>query len=277
MLIWLAAWLHAYFGYTLPTAFTYFSTRMIFASATSLIFTIWLGPLFIRKLYALKIGQTIRDSDECPLLAELHGKKKDTPTMGGVLILSAMVVSLFLWMDLESAFTWILLFVTLALGFLGGIDDYLKLRHKNSRGLSGRNKLLVQVGVSSMIALYLLCPAVTSLGAVKPPTAKMQLEPKKYATFPTDAYVTRLYVPFFKEPILILDGWLKIVSFALIVFVITGASNAVNLTDGLDGLAAGCLVMVSIVLALFAFLSNHIDLARYLHILYIEDSGEIGV
>jgi phospho-N-acetylmuramoyl-pentapeptide-transferase len=96
-------------------------------------------------------------------------------------------------------------------------------------------------------------------------------------TLDTSEYIEQFYLPFWKDPVWVFDGWLKIFSFFIIVFVITGASNAVNLTDGLDGLAAGCLVMVSLVLALFAFLSNHIDLARYLNILYIEGSGEIAV
>ncbi len=119
----------------------------------------------------------------------------------------------------------------------------------------------------------------------RPPTAKvLSMQPREgrrplatAQTLATDEYVTRLYLPFYKDPVLILDGALKILCFFLIVFVITGSSNAVNLTDGLDGLAAGCLVMVSLVLGLFAFLSNHIELARYLNILYIEGSGEIAV
>src|SRR5690349_6796034 len=111
--------------FKIPSAFMYFSSRMIFASVTSLLLTIFLGPRFIKKLYEMKIGQQVRSLEEVPLLAELHGKKKDTPTMGGVLILSSMLVSLLLWMDLRSLFTWILCLTTVILGFLGGFDDYL--------------------------------------------------------------------------------------------------------------------------------------------------------
>lgn len=289
MLLFLLEWFRDSLGWKIPAAFLYFSTRMILAAVTSLLLTVLLGPRFIKKLYELKIGQEIRSLQECPLLAQLHGKKKDTPTMGGILILFSMGVSLFLWMDLTRIFTWILLLTTAVLGFLGGLDDYLKLRYKNSKGLSARKKMAFQLGFSSLIALYLLCPAVTNAVAgsrfFQPPTAKEQIillkEAKKpivqTKTLSTQEYATHFYFPFFKDPVFLLDGGMRVVAFCLILFVITGASNAVNLTDGLDGLAAGCLIMVSLVLGLFAFLSNHIDLARYLHILYIEGSGEIGV
>ena len=159
MLLLLVEWLRA-LGWKIPLAFTYFSSRMILAAASSLVLTILWGPWFIKKLYELKIGQSIRSVQECPLLAELHGKKKDTPTMGGVLILWTMTLSLFLWMDLRHSFTWILCFTTLSLGVLGGWDDYLKLRHKNSSGLRGRKKMAFQIGFSGLIALYLRCPPV---------------------------------------------------------------------------------------------------------------------
>lgn len=288
MLLWLLDYLTSTLHLKIPAAFMYFSTRMIFASITSLLITIFLGPRFIKKLYELKIGQPIRSLQEVPLLAELHGKKKDTPTMGGILILFSMLISLLLWMDLENVFTWILAITALVLGTLGATDDYLKLALKNSKGLKARFKMLCQLGFSSLIALYLLFPTVSDWvfgDKTHLPTAKEQVlvsqgGKRPYiqtTTYSMQEYMEQIYIPFFKDPVFVLDGFLKIIAFFFIVFVITGSSNAVNLTDGLDGLAAGCLVMVSVVLALFAFLSNHIDLARYLHILYIEGSGEIGV
>ncbi len=285
MLLLILEWLRDSMGWKIPSAFTYFSTRMILASATALLLTIFLGPKFIRKLYELKIGQAIRGAEECPLLAELHGKKKDTPTMGGILILFAMVAALLLWMDLANVFTWILLFTTLVLGCLGGADDYMKLRYKNSKGLKAKKKMACQIGFSAIVAFYLLSPAfsngIAGKNFLKAPIAKEQTATPKSGVqtvvLNTQEYIARFYLPFLKDPVFILDGALRILSFLLIIFVITGASNAVNLTDGLDGLAAGCLVMVSLVLALFAFLSNNIDLARYLNILYIEGSGEIAV
>ncbi|HSX11613.1 MAG TPA: phospho-N-acetylmuramoyl-pentapeptide-transferase [Chlamydiales bacterium] len=285
MLIFFFVWLQS-LNVKVPMAFTYFSTRMILAAATALLLTIFLGPRFIKKLYEMKIGQPIRSVQEVPLLAELHGKKKETPTMGGILILFSMVISLFLWMDLTAVFTWILLLTTLVLGVLGGADDYLKLRYKNSKGLKGRAKMAVQVGFSALVAIYLLCPAVTNAIAgerfLRAPTAKEQESEARegrrplihVTTLTTQEYTRQFYFPFFKDPICTLP---TLLAFFFIIFVITGSSNAVNLTDGLDGLAAGCLVMCSMVLALFAFLSNHIDLARYLNILYIEGSGEIAV
>lgn len=276
LLEWLSEWIH------IPSAFTYFSTRMLMAALTSLLFTIFWGPRFIKKLYEWKIGQPIRGVEECPLLAELHSKKKDTPTMGGILILSSMALSLFLWMDLRSVFTLLLLLTTLVFGYLGGVDDYFKLRYKNAKGLAPRKKMLAQVGFSALVALYLLCPAVqntlSSGSWFRPPTAKEVVAPKApTVTLSTQQYASQWYIPFFKDPIVTFHGWGWAFAALLTILVITGSSNAVNLTDGLDGLAAGCLIMVSLVLALFAFLSNHIELARYLNILYIEGSGEIAV
>lgn len=276
LLEFLSEWIH------IPAAFTYFSTRMLMAALTSLLFTIFFGPRFIKKLYEWKIGQPIRGVEECPLLAELHSKKKDTPTMGGILILSSMALSLCLWMDLRSIFTLLLLLATLVFGYLGGVDDYFKLRYKNAKGLAPRKKMLAQVGFSALVALYLFCPVVqntfSSGSWFRPPIAKEVIASKSpVTTLSTQEYASRWYVPFFKDPIITFHGWGWIFAVLLTILVITGSSNAVNLTDGLDGLATGCLIMVSLVLALFAFLSNHVELARYLNILYIEGSGEIAV
>ena len=147
-------------GLRVPPAFKYYSTRMMLAAITSVIICIFLGPRFIKKLYELKIGQTIR-SEDCPLLGQLHEKKKDTPTMGGALILSSMLVSMFLWMDLQNSFTLLLTFTTIVLGFLGARDDYLKLKYKNTKGISAKKKLLIQAFVGGVLACYLLIPAVT--------------------------------------------------------------------------------------------------------------------
>lgn len=264
------------FGIKIPLVFEYVSTRMLLAAITSLMISVFLGPYFIRKLYELKIGQSIRTED-CPLLGELHSKKKDTPTMGGILILFSMVVSMVLWMDLRHVFTLILFVTTIVLGFLGGRDDYLKLKYKNPKGLSGKKKLIIQLALSGLLAAYLFIPSVNQslhLGDwFTPPVIKEQNE----QMLTLNQYASRIYVPFFKDPIFVVSGALVVVSAALMIFSVTGASNAVNLTDGLDGLAAGCLIMVGTCLALIGFVSNNVDLARYLNILYIEGSGEIAV
>lgn len=282
MILFLYEYLTSIWGWKIPAAFVYSSTRMMLAALTALLFTIFIGPFCIRKLYEFKTGQSIRVED-CPLLVELHKKKKETPTMGGILILNAMVVSLVLWMDLKNAYTLLLFITTLWLGILGGIDDYLKLKYKNSKGLKSSRKFLLQNLLALFIALYLFCPPVTRFvqrgSWFPPPVAKEQLAaPKKEnVSLTTQQYMSHYFVPFFKDPLFILKNGSIILGVLFSIFVITGSSNAVNLTDGLDGLAAGCLIMASGVLALFAFLSNHIEMARYLNILYIEGSGEIAI
>lgn len=295
MLLMLFDWL-VQIGVKVPHVFLYFSTRMLLAAITSLLFCIILGPRFIKKLYEMKIGQTIR-TDECPLLGKLHHNKQDTPTMGGVLILSSILLSLLLWMDLKHPFTFILAGTTIFLGALGGMDDYLKLKHRNTKGLSGKKKLLGQVFVSLFVAGYLLVPSVSegihSGSWYTPPVVKEQ-ERRSYSmqefllggysssideesVLSLKEYGSRFYVPFLKGAMIHCCGWWVIFAAFMIMFVITGSSNAVNLTDGLDGLAAGNLIMVSVCFALIAFLSNNIDLARYLNILYVEGSGEIAI
>lgn len=270
-------------GIRVPSAFTYSSTRMLLAALTALLLSIFWGPRFIKKLYELKTGQSIRVED-CPMLAQLHEKKKNTPTMGGILMLCSMVIALLLWMDLTSSFTLILLVTTVWLGFIGGLDDYLKLKHKNSNGLSPKKKLFFQVLLAALIGLYTLSPTIVSKVKVGnwfvPPEAKEQIQKTKPViakNLKTEEYMAQYYVPFFKDPIFILKGSLVIMAFFFTLFIIVGSSNAVNLTDGLDGLASGCVIMVSLVLGLVAFLSNNIEMARYLNILYIEGSGEIAV
>ncbi|CAF23976.1 phospho-N-acetylmuramoyl-pentapeptide-transferase [Candidatus Protochlamydia amoebophila] len=273
-----------------PSVFSYYSTRMILAAITSLLLSIFLGPYFIRKLYELKIGQSIRKED-CPLLGQLHEKKQNTPTMGGILILSSMLVSLVLWMDLTHIFTLILFVTTVFLGLIGGRDDYLKLKYKNTKGMSARGKLFFQFVLSAAIASYFLLSSVNEMFEkwtwFQPPVIKEQIVVKNSETLqemPSQTksislkeYASRLYIPFFKEPVVTFGGISLILMAFFIFFVITGSSNAANLTDGLDGLLAGCLVTAAGSLCLIAFVSNHVDIARYLNILYIEGSGEIAI
>lgn len=270
-------------GFKVPAVFEYYSTRMALGAVFSLIVTIAFGKRFIKKLYEWKIGESVR-IEHCPLLGKLHHKKADTPTMGGILILFSLLLSLFLWMDLKSPFTLILLLTTVVIGFIGAFDDYLKLRYKNKKGMPGKLKMLLQVSFSSAVALYLLwTPFQDALHMGKwfvPPTAQelsqdATLEDMAHLT--TQGYASRLYVPFFKRPLFSFHGIALIAMACLIIFVITGSSNAVNLTDGLDGLAAGTILLASGSFALIAFLSNHLELSRYLNILYIEGSGEIAI
>lgn len=267
------------------SVFTYYSTRMMLAAITSLIVSIFLGPFCIRYLSKLKAGQSIRSDDKI---------KKETPSMGGILILTAMFISMFLWMDLSHIFTLILFVITLGLGLIGGYDDYLKLRYKNVKGLPGKKKFLLQMLLGGIVAIYFLFPMVNQTLQIGdwylPPQIKENILVQQYATEQMPAQTTvilapvslkefasRIYLPFFKDPVLRLTGGMTIIAALFIIFVVAGSSNAVNLTDGLDGLATGCLILVASCLALIAFLSNNIDFASYLNILYIEGSGEVAI
>ena len=217
-----------------------------------------MGPYFIRKLYELKIGQSIR-KDECPLLGKLHEKKQNTPTMGGILILFSMAVSLLLWMDFTHVFTLILLVTTIYLGFLGGRDDYLKLKYKNTKGMSAKGKLFFQILLSCIIAVYFLWTPASqwishgvglSLLLSKKTLCQRDVKASSLACIlPRIFHSARICLAdlysFFKEPVLIFGGFSLLFMAFFYFFVITGSSNAANLTDGLDGLAAGSLIMVA--------------------------------
>jgi phospho-N-acetylmuramoyl-pentapeptide-transferase len=179
-------------------------------------------------------------------------------------------------MDPTSSYTLIFFVTIIWLGCIGGYDDYLKLKHKNSKGLRPRKKFAAQILFAALIAAYGLCPGLAEkleMGRwFAPPTAKVQTQVSK-----TTEFMTQYYVPFYKEPLFQLTGLLTVVGFLITIVVITGSSNAVNLTDGLDGLASGCVILVAGVLALVAFLSNNLEVSRYLNIIYIEGASEIAV
>lgn len=282
MLLLVLEFLSRVFSVKVPAAFGYASTRMILAALTTLLLTITIGPWMIRKLYLLKTGQSIR-VEACPFLADLHQHKKKTPTMGGALILCSMLIALLLWMDWKSSFTLLLLMTTVWLGFLGGIDDYLKMKRKSSRGIRSRYKFCLQVAFSTLFALYLFYPVVTKVIQIgdwfSPPVVKAQFLEHEHQVSDDDGQqgYGYYYVPFKKNPLVFLSGWQVIGAIVITVLVVTGASNAVNLSDGLDGLAAGLVLLVAIVFAVFAFLSNHSEIAAYLNIASIKGSVEIGV
>jgi len=276
----------------LPLVFSYYSVRMMLAALTSLLLMIFLGPRFMRSIQSMSSDQASRTED-CRLLTQ-NATKRHTPTMGGILILFSMLMSMLLWMDLSHIFTFILLITTVVFGIVGARDDYLKLKYRSKKGISGRKKLFWQCLVSAALSLYLLCPSVTEAVAIgplfHPPVIKERVHhspsteeaeeettSSHYQQLSLKEYASRFYFPFLKEPIFILSGIFSVLAFLIFVFVVTGSSNAVNLTDGLDGLASGCLIMVSSCLAVFAFVSNNLDLAGYLNILYIEGSGEIAI
>lgn len=272
MILLLQQLLRETYGWKFPLVLGYTSTRIMLAALTSLLIVIFFGPLFIRLVSGISKGQSIRTED-CESLAKKHQSKKDTPTMGGLLILISMLISMFLWMDLTSIFTVILFLTTVMLGALGFWDDYLKLKKKNTKGVRGKVKLAIQISIGLMLVLYFLVPHVAEALQwgkwFAPPIVKSVNEKISLSD-----YATRLYIPFFKGYVWQMGG---ILSALFMIFVVTGASNAVNLTDGLDGLAAGCVILVGATLALIAFLSNNLELSTYLNILYIEGIGEVAV
>ncbi|PZN33491.1 MAG: phospho-N-acetylmuramoyl-pentapeptide-transferase [Proteobacteria bacterium] len=224
--------------------FGYITLRAILAALSALLISLMIGPWMIRKLTARQIGQRVRDDGP-----KTHLLKAGTPTMGGALILVAMGTSTLLWADLANRFVWIALGVTLAFGLIGFWDDYLKLIVGNSRGLIARYKYFWQ--------------SVAALGAA--------LALWHTATSPAD---TALFVPFFKHVEIPLGAFGFIL---LTYFVLVGSSNAVNLTDGLDGLAIMPAVFVAGALGVFAYVTGHVVFSEYLQIPYIAGAGEMLV
>lgn len=241
MLVLLAEYLQQYFS---PLAVVqYLSLRAIFGVMTALSIMLLMGPWFIRQLSQKQIGQSVREDGP-----QSHLSKSGTPTMGGALLLFAIVISVLLWADLSNRFVWSVLFITIAYGLIGGVDDYRKVIEKNSKGLPAKWKFIWQSVAAIAVAIFL----------------------KTYAVSPEE---TQLIVPFFKSFALEL-GWFYLV---LGYFVIVGSSNAVNLTDGLDGLAIMPTVMVGSALGVIAYLVGNAKFALYLHIPYIPGTGELVV
>ena len=223
--------------------FKYITFRSAYSGVTALVLSLILGNYMIRILQKFQIEEKIRD--ECP---EHHALKSGTPTMGGLLILTTFLGSTLLWANLENRYIWLIILSVIGFGLIGFRDDILKLRKGN--GISAKEKLLLQILVGLGIGIYLL-----------------YFDPGRAE------YATRLSVPFFKEfrPDL---GFLYLL---FIVFIIVGTSNAVNLTDGLDGLAIGPIIIATLTYTGIAYICGHVKFAEYLRIQYIQDAGEIAV
>lgn len=235
---WLAQDIRAF------NVFSYITLRTVLATLTALIISFIIGPLMIRKLTAYKIGQSVRDDGP-----QTHLVKMGTPTMGGALILMAIALTTLLWADLSNRYIWVVLLTTLGFGAIGWVDDYRKVVHRNPKGLPARMKFFWQSVIAVCVALYLAA------------TAEIPAQ-------------TDMIVPFFKEVAIPLGAAGFVV---LTYFVIVGTSNAVNLTDGLDGLAIMPTVMISSALAVFAYVTGHVVFAKYLGIPYIPNAGELSV
>lgn len=241
MLVWLAEYLQHY--YRVFSVFHYITLRAILAALTALLIALIVGPFMIRWLAQYKVGQVVRDDGP-----KTHFSKAGTPTMGGALMIIAIVVSSLLWSDLNNIYVWVVLGVMLGFGLVGWIDDYRKLIRKNSKGLPARWKYLWQSIFGLAAAVFLYSKAVT----------------------PAE---TQLLIPFFKNIMIPLGVFYIIFTY----FVIVGTSNAVNLTDGLDGLAIMPIVLVGGALGIFAYVTGHAKFAEYLAVPHITGVGEIAV
>ncbi|BDM66044.1 phospho-N-acetylmuramoyl-pentapeptide-transferase [Shewanella sp. NFH-SH190041] len=241
MLVYLAEYLTQF--YTGFNVFSYLTFRAILGLLTALSFSLWWGPHLIERLQLLQIGQVVRNDGP-----ESHFSKRGTPTMGGLLILAGIFISVLLWGDLTSRYVWVMLFVLAAFGLIGFIDDYRKVVRKNTDGLIARWKYLLQSLGALVVAFYLYFSSAN----------------------PGE---TQLVVPFFKEVMPQLGALFILLAY----FTIVGSSNAVNLTDGLDGLAIMPTVMVAAAFALIAYLSGHYEFSNYLHIPYLPGSGELVI
>jgi phospho-N-acetylmuramoyl-pentapeptide-transferase len=222
--------------------FQYITFRAAYAAVTSLLICFIFGPAIIRGLTGLRAGEEIRTDGPAT-----HHSKSGTPTMGGVMIILAIVISALLWMDIRNLYTWVAVLATVGFGLLGFTDDFLKVVKKNSDGMRAKVKLLGQITIGTAIAVILY-------------TNRLET-------------TTHLYVPFFKEPVL--DMGMLYIPFAVLLLVAT--SNAVNLTDGLDGLATGLVLMVALAFAMLSYLAGRVDFAEYLQIPYIPGGGELSI
>ena len=231
-----------FFGFNI---FRYITFRAAMAAVTAFALSMLLGPALIRKLSELKVGENIR-KNECPGLYPLHKSKEGTPTMGGILILLSIIGSTLLWGDLSNQYVMLVIFATAWLGIIGFADDYMKLVKKRSMGLNPRLKFLWQLLLGLIIGVTVSYDPI--IGG-------------------------RLDVPFFKELVVNLGIFYSI--FAALVIV--GSSNAVNLTDGLDGLAIGCIIMVALAYSGMSYLTGHIRFSSYLNILHVPGVGELTV
>jgi len=264
MLLALANWLAT--DVRTFNVFSYITLRAVLAAMTALIISFLVGPRMIRKLTQYKIGQAVRDDGP-----QSHLPKAGTPTMGGALILVSIAITTLLWADLRNRFVWVVLLVTLGFGAIGWIDDYRKVVYRNSKGLSIRAKLVAQSVIGLLAAVYL----AFSVSAPSNTRFLQLFVAWLFSGFSLDLPPKAdLIVPFFKMVSYPLGVWGFIV---LSYCVIVGASNAVNLTDGLDGLAIMPTAMIAGALAIFAYATGRADYSNYLLLPYIPGAGELSV
>lgn len=258
------------FIYKLLNIFKYHTFRAGGAAITAFALSLFYGDGVIRKLISLKLGQPIRTAEEVGKLFELQGKKVGTPTMGGVLILSTILISTLLWAKWDNILVWIILFCTFGLGALGFYDDYLKVSKKNSKGASARVKLVWQTGVAVITALAFcyLVPTDATLDAAS------KTGGSAFIQWGGDSTLRALFLPFYKGAVI---ADMSLVAVAFFTLIIVGASNAVNLTDGLDGLATGCSLTTAITYTVFGYVSGSALYSSYLGVPHHSLANEIPI
>ncbi|HEX2603256.1 MAG TPA: phospho-N-acetylmuramoyl-pentapeptide-transferase, partial [Oxalicibacterium sp.] len=262
MLYWLAQHFQDQFG---PLrVFTFITSRAVFATMTALLIGLFAGPAVIRLLTRLKVGQAVRDNGP-----QTHLIKSGTPTMGGALILLGIGISTLLWTDLSNRFVWVVLIVTLGFGAVGWVDDYRKVVYKDPKGMPSKEKYFWQSLIGLFASVYLAFSVSAPSNSQFLDLFVAWVQSGFSMSLPPKA---DLIVPFFKTISYPLGVWGFI---ALTYFVIVGTSNAVNLTDGLDGLAIMPTVMVGTALGLFAYLTGNATYSKYLLIPHIPGSGEL--
>lgn len=232
-----------FFGFNV---FKYITFRAAMGSLTAFLLSIFIGPWLIKKLSHLKIGENIIEQKVCPQLHSLHRDKKGIPTMGGLLILFSTIISVLLWGRLDNKYILLALGSFLWLGIIGFIDDYMKYITRRSKGMTATMKLTGQSILAVIIALF---------------------------AFYDPQIGQRLDIPFFKD--LVINLGIFYILFAALVIV--GSSNSVNLTDGLDGLAVGCIIMVALTYSIFSYVTGHAKFSSYLQISYVPGTGELAV
>jgi phospho-N-acetylmuramoyl-pentapeptide-transferase len=255
------AWAH---NFRFLNLLQYLSVRAGLATLTTFSLTLLLGPRVIRKLISLKIGQPVRNAQEVHKLAELHGKKAGTPTMGGVMILGSVLIAVLLCGRVLNPFVTVTMCAMLGLGLLGFVDDYHKVVKKTSEGVSGKTKLFWQMVVGLLVAIFLYTKMETSVWLFADDEGLWR---------ESERTIAHLSIPLSKSPFL----YLGIFAIPFFVIVTMGASNAVNLTDGLDGLAIGCTITVSLAYAVLAYMAGNANAHDYLNVPFNPAVGELVV
>lgn len=231
-----------WFGFNI---FRYITFRASFAGVTAFLITVFIAPVIIRKLEGIG-AKEIAYRKDCPSLYGFYDKKKGTPTMGGIIIISGVVLSTLLWADLKNRFILISLFCTIWLGMVGFLDDYLKLFRKSSKGMKASAKLTGQIFLGLILGVYL---------------------------FLSSDFPTTLDIPFLKKIIIDLGPFFIL----FVTLVLVGSSNSVNITDGLDGLAIGCATIIAFTYAILSYITGHIKFSEYLNVFYLSGTGELSI